>query len=340
MMAHTQPIVGPAAYSDEWYALRIWDPDRDRPVVFGASVAAVVVGESPYSTPLQIYVEQRQGIDFTEEKEAMKFGKRFEGPILDEYEERTKRIVERNQPMYLSAEHSFMGATPDALSFSWDGGSSDYKDPRSVDAKNSNSRMFDRSGDDEHKFGTPETDQVPVSILFQTQQQMAVLGVDKCDVPVLRNGNEFLIYSVDRNEGLIEQIVSAERELAERIINGDPPRPNWSHEGTRRVIRELHGLKVGSSVTLGTEYLEIWNSIQRLRNEVKEGKELDRELTNRFLHEMRDAQVGTFEGCDIEVRRSVIADSIVTRGDANKLEARIGEIKRKGHERLTQKKVK
>lgn len=343
MEALRQPVIGPDPYTPEWYELRLFDPDReDRPVVFGASDAAACCNVCPYEhsrTALDVYLDKREAPDAEEraaENEAVRWGKRFEAPILDEYEEQTGLTIERTVAMHLSEVHMFMGATPDALA--WE---SLDDAPRSVDAKCSNWRMFDRTGEDEHKFGEEGTDEVPMTILLQAQQQMEVLGLFRCDIPVLKNGNEFKIYSVERNDAIIEQIVDAERQLAEMIITGKPPKPVWAHEGTRAALHKLYGVSVGTCITLSRDWLQKWNTICRLKAEIKDGKSLVEELTNQFYFEMADHENARFVGNgEIELHRSIVRPTIVTREAIDKLSARIGQVARKGHQRLGQRKIK
>lgn len=46
------PVTGPESYSQEWYDVRQYNPDRKIPVVIGASEAAAACNQSPYSSAL------------------------------------------------------------------------------------------------------------------------------------------------------------------------------------------------------------------------------------------------------------------------------------------------
>jgi len=339
-----QPIPGPKAYSDEWFALRMFDPDRrERPVIFGASDAAAAVDQSPYSSPLQLYLEKRGEFEaeFSEvQRRRMEEGHIFERATVDLYEIRTKQKTVRNLPMFFHPVLPFMAATPDGVAKENPETAEEIcPDDTAVEAKLTSFRMIDKSGIDENKFGEAGTDAIPTQYLFQAQQQLAVLGLQRCDLPVY--ADEFRIYFIDRNDDLIEQIESAEKELAERIVAGDPPEPNWQHSGTVRVLGQMHGFEVGKVVTFDDEALKLWQRYQRL-GELKKKIEEQRETAKaKLLHIFGPAELGRVPGVeDIEIKRSVIADSIFTEQDVREVKFRVGQLKRRGHVRLTQRKLK
>lgn len=332
---------GPKAQSEEWKNLRIYDPERERPIVFGASIAAACCGFSPYETPLEVYKVARQEKKAWEpdEKQAerMRFGQRMEAVAIEEYANQKRCCVETEHPMYLSMVHSFMGATPDATAYH-EGDGCEILDQWGIEAKNSNWRMFDDSGDDQHKYGKADTDEVPSIAFFQAQQQMAVLGLQRVDLPVLKNGNELLIYKVDRSEEFIAAIIRAEAELFERIVNGDPPEPDFQHETTGKLLQEMYGVEVGTVAYLSAEDEEIWEGVIQAKAELKELEEKIEAGKNRMLHSMGEAEVATFPSCQFELKRSKIPDSIWTEDDVKSIV--IGAVKRRGHIRLTQRKPK
>lgn len=333
----TKAITGPEAYSPEWYSFRRYDPERlGRPVVFGASEAAAACNVSPYSSALQLYLEKRGEFEQAFSDEATKrvnMGRRLEPLILDCYEEEAECSLARNQPLLFHPTARFMAATPDAIAYRPD-------EEWSVDAKATSFRMIDRTGDDHEKFGEPGTDQIPLSYLFQAQQQMAVVNCDRCDFPVLVDGRDLLIYTVKRNDELIEQILSAEQELAERIIAGDPPEPNWSHSGTSKLLQSMFGCDIGRAAQLCEVDHALWIRSEQLKDQKKMIEEELESIRSRLLWSMQDAAVGRFPDAEIELRRTIIKDQIWTEQDVAEAVANIGQVKRSGYVRLTAKKLK
>lgn len=335
------PVRGPDAYSDEWYLLRSFDPRRKRPVVIGASEAAAACNQSPYSSALQLYMEKRGELasSFTSaQQNRLDMGKRLEPIILDCYEEQAKCHLTRGLPVYFHPQYDFMAATPDAIAYDEDRDSDDFEE-WSVDAKSTNWRMIDKTGESEERYGEAGTDQIPLTNLFQAQQQMAVMGLNRCDFPVLVDARELRIYTVQRNDDLIQQIALAEAELSERIRDGKPPEPNWKHEGTAKLLHKLFDQEVGKVAILTETEHDLWTRKEQLSSTEKMIKEELDEIKAQILWALGDAEIGRFPDASIEIKRTVISDTFVKQADVDKLAARVGQVMRAGHSRLTARKI-
>lgn len=317
----TKPIVGPATQSPEWHAMRKFDPSRtERPVVFGASEAAAACGRSKYSSALELYLRKRGEIDDIESNEAMAMGNRLEPVILDMYEERIGKKIVRKLPMFFSREFEFMAATPDGMDYyihpalpltrfptAWD----EFDFTTSIDAKASTGRRFDATGEDMDSFGVDGSDQVPIEYLLQGQQQCAVMGVSRVDFPVLFDGRQLRVYSVARDEDLIAEIFSAEKELAERIINGDPPEPDFQHSGTLKLLQKMHGCEVGKVITWSDDLAAKWARLEKVKKVAASLKEREDVLKAELFHAMGDAELAVCGPLTVK-RVNVKATSFVT----------------------------
>jgi len=328
-------VEGPKAHSPEWYDIRFFDPDRERPVVITASESAAACGASPYQTALELYMTKRREMEAwepdDEQKERMRFGQRMESVVIDEYKNQNDCEVETDLPLYLSNRFEFLGATPDAFARK-------DEDVWELEAKNSNWRMFDQSGEDENKYGEAGTDQVPAYMMFQAQQQMIVLGLNRVDFPVLQNGNRMLIYRVEAYEALQNKIIECGKELAERIINGEPPDPDYTHDGTAKLLQEMYGVSVGTVIELDVDAEELWFRQIEIAEKIKELEAEKKAIKNKMLDMMGDAEIARFPGRNFKLKRTAIDDSYWTEQDVQKIV--IGDIKRRGHIRITKSKDK
>jgi predicted phage-related endonuclease len=265
--------------------MRKFDPDRkERPVVIGASEAAAACGRSRYSSALDLYLSKRGEIEdnFGEEQiEAMEMGHHLEPIILDRYEKKTGRTLLRHLPMYFSALQPFMAATPDGLSL---------PDSLAVDAKSTTGRMLDKTGEDTSMFGQEGTDQVPIEYLFQAQQQCHVLGVNRVDFPVMFDARTIRIYTVNRDADLIAEIVSAEQELAERIINADPPEPDFEHSDTLKLLQKMRGVTVGKVITWDDALAEKWTMLDEIKGRIKALEKAKDAISAELFAAMQDAE--------------------------------------------------
>lgn len=277
---------GPATGSQEWLDMRKFESSRSRPVVIGASEAAAACGRSRYCSPLELYLIKRGEYEqqrTPEQIESMEMGHALEPVILDRYEKRTGIALVRNLPMCFSSELPWIAATPD-------GRPVDSAIDLVVDAKRTTGRMFDKSGDDAHAFGVDGTDQIPIEYLFQAQQQCLVMGVSRVDFPVLFDGAVLRIYPVKRDEQLIAEIVECTRELADRIVSGRPPEPDYSHAGTSKLLQSTRKSTAGKVIEWGSEIIEKWDAVADLKLRAKEIQKRIDTIQNELMDAMADAE--------------------------------------------------
>lgn len=323
---------GPLPLTPEWYALRQFDANRTPPVVLGASIAAAFCGLSHYTMALEIWMHQRDMLPPIEVTDAMQDGNDFEPVVLKKFARKREVEIVTGLPMYFSKQWPWMAATPDAIAL--------FDPIEGVDAKTTTFRRYDSFGIDTNAYGQEETDQLPLDNVLQAQQQMAVLGLSAVQFPVLFDIRTMRIYRVEREQALIDLIVKAGEEMVQRIINNDPPEPNFRADGAAKVIRQLHGLTTGKTVDLDDETVAAWNQRTHLTERIKDLTEEKDALTAVILHKMADAERGVMPMGTKQIKRTVIRDSIWTADDLKEIEAKIGQVKRKGHERLSETKVK
>lgn len=324
-----KPIAGPLAHTQEWYDLRTFRADNERPVVFGASEAAVAAGLSKYRSPFELFFIKRGEVAAQDDDNriAKSMGHRFEPIVLDIYEEEQGVQLERNQPFWFHPTHSFMGCTPDAIAHLLD-------TQWSVDAKATNFRMFDRTGEDEHKFGEPGTDQIPLDYLCQAQVQMEVMGVDRCDFPVLRDTTQMVTYTVQRNDELIAQLVAAQKELAERIINNDPPEPNFEHTGIRKFLERQFPVVPNSVTECDMVFRDKWTLLEEYKLRKKKAEERIESIQAELKILAGNAERVVVQGWDKEVVFTTVAPTIGTENHVELAKGNIGKVIRAGSVRM------
>lgn len=290
-MRHT-PIPGPAPMSADWFALRTWNPDREPHCVFGASEAAALCGLSNYLSTYELYLRKRGLIVEPEETEAMAFGKALESAILTEYARRNGYSLLPGG-MWLHPKYPFISATPDAMACR-----SNTEEAWPVDAKNTGVQRFKAD------FGEEGTDDLPMDILMQAQQQMLVMGTPMQETPVLVGGNRLKVFRVQRNEDLCNGIIEAAVEMYDRLKRCDPPDPDFSHPGGLvGVMKKAFKLDPSESVFFGEDMEHKWAEYQRKGEEIKELEAERDEIKAEVLHRMGDAGVARFADAAIELVR-------------------------------------
>lgn len=277
-----KPIVGPEPHTDEWHA---W-----RSSGIGASEAAAACGLSPYETPLHIYGRKTGMLPPIEDNDAMRLGRLLEPVVIEEFTRRTGNEVDQAPcPVMRHGDHPFILATPDAILAGGD----------LLEAKTTTWRIAKQLGEE-------GTDFIPEHWLCQAQQQIAVTGADRCHLAALIDGRTLRTFIVERNDNLIALLVSAEQELWERIVNKDPPEPNFEHARTAELIREMYGLVEGKTIVLGDGVAGLWIRQKELGERISELEKEREGLRAMVLHEMADASIAGFSGHEFELARSQV----------------------------------
>jgi putative phage-type endonuclease len=256
----------------------------------GASEAAAACGVSEYETPLHIYMKKRGDLPESEETQSMRLGRRLEPIVVEEFAAVTGlEIGKYPVEMLRHEQHSFVLATPDA----W------LANQELLEAKTTTWMMA-------KKLGEEGSDAVPTEWLMQVQQQMAVTGAERAHVAVLLDGRTLKTFVVERHQALIERIIAIESELWERIRDGDPPEPTWSHARTPELIRQLHrGVDTGRVVELTDDARSAWSnyeSLTKMAKEIDEQREAER---SRVLAQIGDAEYGDL-GDGFVIRRKLV----------------------------------
>ena len=239
---------------------------------------------SRYTQPLDIYNRKLNPGDIEKPNEAMQRGHRFESTVLDWYEEQVGgRLF--SSPMLIHPEHEFLSATPDALWVEKDPGKLPFSyqmDFTPIEAKTSQSK---------EEWGFEGSDDIPQEYIMQAQQQMAVTDTKSCDVPVLFSNFNFKLYTVERNDDLIQLIIESAGEMIERIRDRKPPEPNWQHPKTYELIRQVYGVSEGN-VSLTEEASRLWLEAESLTKQAGELNKKAKENKAKILHEMGENGIG------------------------------------------------
>ena len=137
----------------------------------------------------------------------MEWGRRLEPVIREKYAEATGLTVAKPEAMFVSEEHPFMIADLDGVC---DGG-------RLLECKTA------RTARD---WGEEGTDEIPEYYQTQVQHYMAVTGAQACDVAVLIGGGDFRIYTVERDQELIDLLIKEESAFwNQHVVPHIPPAP-------------------------------------------------------------------------------------------------------------------
>ena len=195
----------------------------DRTLGIGGSDAAAACGRSKWKTRYQLWLEKTGQLPPKVDTEEMRWGRRLEAAILEEYAEREGVQLKRSNITIRHPDIEWMTANLDG----WHGNIV-------VDAKTS--RMPDEWGDG-------GSDEIPEDYKFQGQHYLAVTGLDRVHFPTLFFGSTYKLFDVPRDEGFIVELIAQEHEFWRLVETKTPPTPaneedcrlRWSTDNGQRV---------------------------------------------------------------------------------------------------------
>ena len=246
----------------------------------GGSDASVICGLSQYRTAFELYLEKRGEIlpDETD-SEIMRFGRRFEAPIADEFAYRTGRKVWRQKKTLRHPEFRFLLANIDR----WqerDGIKGVYE------GKNHGVRQrsaWVQGG-------------VPVGHYLQLQHYLMVTGCSFGSFGACFGGNEFHSFDVERDDATIAMLLSLEVDFWQRVKSGNPPDYTFGQAGEALVKKMYPQARPGMKAVI-LEGAEAEGKIKRLlqvKQAIKQREEIEKDLETWIKLQLGEAETGTF----------------------------------------------
>ncbi|KVH51205.1 YqaJ viral recombinase family protein [Burkholderia diffusa] len=258
----------------------------------GGSDAAAALGESPYLTPYELYLDKLGLAPPREETERMRMGRRLEAVIADEYAlTRRVKLRRRNQPVR-HPKYPWMFASPDRL----------VEGQRlGLEAKSVDPAAF-RFGE----WGDEGSDAVPTHYLLQTCHYMCVLGYEHWDLAALVGGNHLRVYTIHRDPELEEMLIEREHAFWKLVEQREPPEPDFAHPSTLPLLKRLHPGTDGGVIELPPLAEALHRTRLDFDAQIKDCKAGADAARARLLQLMGDAAVGRLPSGG-EYRRKVVA---------------------------------
>lgn len=191
----------------------------------GASDMPAILGKSRYMSELELFLLKTGQVAYEEDdSEAAEWGHALEGKILEAFARRSKRIVTPAGSLLRSKDHPWALCTLDGWQVV----------PGRVRAVPVECKLTGA-------FGRDWDDGVPEYFMPQVQQQMLVTGADMASFAVLINGTRLVFADVDRDDGMIAEIIEAGERFWSAVQGvGDAPLPDGS-ESAGWALKTLYG---------------------------------------------------------------------------------------------------
>jgi predicted phage-related endonuclease len=197
----------------------------------GASDIASILGHG-FKSSTEVFLDKtRQDDGEPEDSESLDTGKLLEDDVLELYLRRRRRsgadpvIWTRPFSFFRSKSNPIFRASLDGIV---------TNETIALNAKTA------IGGFDE--WGEPGTDEIPLRNIYGALWEMFVLGPEYVEhhTPTLLGG-KFDIWTVRRDDELIEDMVKRAEAFWEHVKNGTPPEPSIGSSGEKKALAKLYG---------------------------------------------------------------------------------------------------
>jgi putative phage-type endonuclease len=234
----------------------------------GASEVAGVLGMSPWSTPMSIYLNKLQLVADSPENEAMRWGNILEPVIADAYQDEVEGLVVARQLLVWDRIAPHRRCTLDGI--------------------------LDLDGDLVATVQIKTTredpwDELPDNYALQVQYELGITGFDFAVVPTLHHGNRLVTYKVDADPELQKILFEAvDRFWTDHIIPRIPPATDH-YDATTEALRaafagggaELHATPESGLGDLVAEYVAA-------QKRTAEAEAVEKQLANEIRARMEE----------------------------------------------------
>jgi putative phage-type endonuclease len=282
---------------------------KQRQSGIGGSEIAAICGMNPFKTPMQIWESKVNPVENEETSEPAYWGNTLEEVVAKEYAKRTGRKVQRITTQMRHPDFSFAIANIDRAVINPDiSGNVRFKDgkittDRILECKTAN-------GFSVKQWGESGSDYVPDAYLIQCQWYMGVTGASITDLAVLIGGQDFRIYTILRDDELINDLLQQGAAFWELVQSRTEPDPVNYPEAVKKWANSNPALVVQADELLVNDL----DAIGDIKSKIKELEAKEDEIKARVLMAMKEAEILTYQGfkvatCKTQTRTSFDAKS-------------------------------
>lgn len=253
----------------------------------GASEIGAVVGVSPYEGPLRVWLRKVTGAE-TPDNPAMKWGRRFEDDVLEEFaEDHPELRIEAKPGLFAAANAPWRLVTPDAFAYDLvDGG-------MLVELKTG------MSYGDAEQWGEPGTDEIPLPYLCQVTWGCDILGLKRWRLAVLLlDRRDYREYAGEFSPELAEKLRrQVDAFWHHNVVAGVEPTADGLPD-TTDILAARQAAERDAPVDLPPE-ARMWLTSYRINHEALDERDQAKREAGNLLRQYlvtRNASVGYLDG--------------------------------------------
>ncbi|WP_079480593.1 YqaJ viral recombinase family nuclease [Halobacillus salinus] len=239
----------------------------------GGSDAAAIAGFNKWKSPVVVYMEKVGEVKTaSSNEEAAYWGHVMEETVAKEFSHRTGMRVRKRNAILQHSDYNWMLANVDRL----------------IVGKNEGLECKTAS---EYLRDDWEGEEIPIAYLLQCQHYMAVTGADAWWIAVLIGGNKFTYKRIERDEDLIENLISIEKAFwEEHVMRNVPPELDGSDASTDFIKAMYPNAEPDSETEIDEASDKLLKALEQIKTEEKDLKERKRKYENQLKEKL-----GTYE---------------------------------------------
>lgn len=226
----------------------------------GGSDIGIILGLNPYKDIYELYIDKTEDLPEDELSPSLEWGNLLEDVIASKYANINECNLTKCQTVF-HPNYPFLFANPDFLI---------EGQKKGLEIKTANARM-------DKDWGESGSNIIPPYYYSQIAHYMMVLDYDSWDLAVLIGGQDFRVYSFERDKEVDKLIIEKATEFWEENVLKRVPPPLGSDLGNKTLLRKLFN-KVNDEIL----YLDA--DVLAWKFKYKEAKEEER-LANKKAQE-------------------------------------------------------
>jgi putative phage-type endonuclease len=208
----------------------------------GGSDVAGICGLSKWNTPRTIWEQKTNKVPVTDEMTPVQYwGTIMEPVIVQQFEKKTGLFVTTGCDQIADSKQGYMVANVDGIV---------QTEGAIFEAKTCSAFAASEWGDE-------DTEEIPTQYFLQVQHYMAVLNMNKTYVAVLIGGNDFRVYTINRDDKVIDMIRDRCRTFWCDFVETDTEPPLTVDERIESACNVNKGSFVTSDIRVNNEVLKL-----------------------------------------------------------------------------------
>ncbi|MFX4303043.1 YqaJ viral recombinase family protein [Alicyclobacillus tolerans] len=253
---------------EEWKALR-------RKGIGGSDIGAIC-GVNPWRSAYSVYLDKIGELPEKEPNDAMLFGTLIEPIVADVFVERTGYKVQRRNAILQHPDHPWAIANVDRIILSKERGNG----------------VLEIKTASEYQAKQWEEGNVPEQYILQLQWYLFVTGFRWGAFAALVGGNKFFCHEMERDEVLIENMLTIAKDFWHCVETKTPPTMDGSEDATN-VLKILYPTsRPETEIELDAPEAKQWvEQLEQAKAAKKEAEALEREAENHLKALMGETEI-------------------------------------------------